>query len=115
MDCNQNQMVLQIKASIKRKYSWLSEMEIEDCYKIALSDYLATKYPSENSRPDENKLVFNFFNTQWLYKRMVDILERAGGISLTAYKENGLNLTYGGSYIDPQLVAQLMPKAGVPK
>ena len=97
------------------QYDWLSDEEIENCYNMALSDYLAIKYPSENSRPTVDKLVFNFFNSQWLYKRMVDILERAGGISLTAYKENGLNLTYGGSYIDPQLVAQLMPKAGVPR
>ena len=106
---------MQIKARIKLQYNWLSDEEVDNCYHMALSDYLAAKYPSENSRPSEDKLVFNFFNSQWLYKRMIDILERAGGISLTAYKENGLNLTYGGSYIDPQLVAQLMPKAGVPK
>jgi Ethanolamine utilization protein EutJ (predicted chaperonin) len=112
MDCN---LIEQVKARIKSQYNWLSEEEVKNCYDMALSDFLAVKYPSENSRPVVDKLVFDFFNSQWIYKRMVDILERAGGISLTAYKENGLNLTYGGSYIDPQLVAQIMPKAGVPR
>ena len=46
---------------------------------------------------------------------MVDILGRAGGISLTSYKENGLSLNYGGSYIDPELRAEIMPKASVPR
>ena len=82
---------------------------------MALSDYMAIKYPSENNRPKVENLAIDFFISQWIYKRMVDILGRAGGISLTAYKENDLNFTYGGSYIDPQLVAEIMPKAGVPR
>ena len=106
---------MQIKANIKQTYSWLSDDEIEKCYDMAVSDYLAIRYPSENNRPSVDKLTFDFFNTQWLYKRMIDILGRAGGISLTAYRENNLNLTYGGSLIDPQLVAEIMPKAGVPR
>lgn len=114
MACNQNQQVLQIKTNIKQTYS-LTDDDVEKCYNIALSDYLALKYPSANNRPSVDKVVFDFCNTQWIYKRMVDILERSGGISLTSYKENGLSLTYGGSYIDPQLVAEIMPKAGVPR
>lgn len=115
MSYNENQQVLQVKANIKQTYSWLSDAEIEKCYDMALSDYLAIKYPSENRRPSVDKLDYNFFNTQWIYKRMIDILGRAGGISLTAYRENNLNLTYGASFIDPQLVGEIMPKAGVPR
>ena len=115
MNCKQNQMVMQTKVNIKTTYSWLTDDEVDKCYEMALSDYISLKYPSENSRPSVDKLTFDFFNTQWIYKRMVDILSRAGGISLTSYKENGLSLTYGGSYIDPQLATEIMPKAGVPK
>lgn len=114
MSC-QNKQAEQIKANISEKYNWLDISEIERCYNMALSDYLAIKYPSENNRPSVSTLTIDFFISQWIYKRMVDILGRAGGISLTAYKENDLNLTYGGSYIDPQLVAEIMPKAGVPR
>lgn len=115
MSCNINQQTMQVKTSIKQKYSWLSDDEIRQTYDIALGDYMRIKYPSENNRPTIDKLNYDFLTTQWLYNRMVDILERAGGISLTSYKENNLNLTYGGSYIDPMLVAQIMPKAGVPR
>ena len=82
---------------------------------MALSDYLSLKYPSDNKRPSSDNLVFNFMNTQWIYKRMIDILGRAGGISVTAYRENNLNLSYGASFIDPELKAEIMPKAGVPR
>lgn len=110
-----NKLVEQIKEQIQTTYSWLQEEEVESCYNMALSDYLAIKYPSSSSRPNVDNVVFDFFNTQWIYKRMIDILGRAGGISVTAYKENNLNLTYGGSFIDPQLVAEIMPKVGVPR
>lgn len=81
---------------------------------MAIADYVRIKYPSQNSRPKVTEIEVDFYTAQWLYSRMIDILSRAGGINLTAYKENGLNLTYGGSYIDPQLVAMIMPKASVP-
>ena len=115
MSCSQNQMVIQVKANIRQTYSWLTDDEIDKCYDMALSDYLAIKYPSANSRPAVEKVNYDFFTSQWLYKRMIDILGRAGGISVTAYRENGLSLSYGASFIDPQLVAQIMPKAGIPR
>ena len=34
----------------------------------------------------------------------------------SAYKENGIDIKYGASYIDPNLVMRLgLPKAGVPR
>ena len=110
-----NKLINQVKENIQTTYSWLSEEEIDLCYNMALSDYIAIRYPSNNGRPKVEDVKFDFFNSQWIYKRMIDILSRAGGISLSAYRENNLNLTYGGSFIDPQLVAEIMPRAGVPK
>jgi hypothetical protein len=81
---------------------------------MAVSDYLAIKYPSDNNRPSIESLNYDFFNTQWIYKRMIDILERAG-MNLKSYSENGLKFEYASGNIDPVLVAQLMPKASVPK
>lgn len=114
METNQQELD-KVKSNIKKTYSWLSVEEINQCFDMALADYLAIKYPSSNGRPTIDKLNFDFFNSQWIYKRMIDILGRAGGISVTSYRENNLNLTYGGSLIDPQLVAEIMPKAGVPR
>lgn len=105
----------QIKLKIRAKYDFLQVEEIDTCYDMALSDYLSIKYPSDNKRPNHKNITMDFITTQWLYKRMVDILERAGGTSVTAYKENGVSFTYGGSYIDNALVAEIMPKGRVPR
>lgn len=102
-------------ARIKATYFWLSEEEVTACFDMALSDYLMARFPSANKRPKAEEFEIDYYVAEWLYKRMIDILSRAGGLNLTAYKENGVNLTYGGSYIDPQLVAMVMPKASVPR
>lgn len=112
-------MALQQKANvinkIKAVYPWIEEEQLGVCYDMALSDYLNIRYPSSSSRPDFVQFNADDHVGWWIYKRMIDILGRAGGLNLTAYRENGVNLTYGGSYIDPQLVAMVMPRAGVPK
>ena len=97
------------------QYNYLNNDEIDTLYNLSFSDYIAIKYPSQNNRPLIENITFDFTDSQWVYKRMLDILGRAGGISLTAYRENNLNLTYGASYIDPELYSQLTPCAGVPK
>lgn len=104
-----------IKAKVKRTYSWLSDDDIQQCFDLALHDYLTLRYPSENNRPKVNDFGYDYSNSQWIYARMFDILSRAGGLSVESYKENNLNFTYGASYIDPQLKLQIMPKASVPK
>ena len=107
--------IMLVKQNLKREYSYLDEKDVERIYNMALSDYVMLRYPSGNNRPNVDNVGFDFYNAQWIYKRMVDILGRAGGISLTSYKENGLSLNYGGSYIDPELRAEIMPKASVPR
>ena len=114
MNC-QNQQAEQIKAQVRQKYDYLSLEEINTCYNLALSDYVRLTYPSSNNRPAIEKLDIDFYTSQWIYARMLDILGRAGGTNVTAYKENGISFTYASSYIDPSLVAQIMPKASVPR
>lgn len=114
MNC-QNQQAEQIKARVRRQYDYLTMDEINTCYDLALHDFVRLAYPSSNNRPAVEKLDIDFYTSQWIYARMIDILGRAGGTSVTAYKENGISFTYAASYIDPSLVAQIMPKASVPK
>lgn len=114
MNC-QNQQAEQIKLQIRQKYDYLSLEEINTCYNLALSDFVRLTYPSTNNRPAIDKIDIDFYTSQWIYARMLDILGRAGGTSVTAYKENGISFTYASSYIDPSLVAQIMPKASVPR
>lgn len=114
MSCNRSQKE-QIKTQIRQTYSWFTDEQLNSCYDMALSDYLTIRYPSENNRPSPEGLTIDFFISQWIYKRMIDIFGRAGGLSLTAYKENNLNFSYGASYIDPELYSLITPKAGVPR
>lgn len=114
MNC-QNQQSEQIKSQIKQKYDYLSHEEISTCYDLALSDLVTLTYPSSNNRPKIEDFDIDFYASQWIYARMLDIISRAGGTSVTAYKENGISFTYSSSYIDPSLVAQIMPKASVPR
>lgn len=102
------------KINIKQRFPNLETDQVDTTFNMALSDYLAIKYPSDNNRPNVCDVEFDFFNTQWIYKRMIDILERAG-INLKSYSENDLRFEYASGNIDPTLVAMLMPKASVPK
>lgn len=110
-----NSQVEQVKSRIRQQYDYLSSEEIDTCYDLALSDFVRLTYPSSNNRPAIDKLDIDFYTSQWIYARMLDILGRAGGTNVTAYKENGISFTYASSYIDPSLVSQIMPKASVPK
>lgn len=105
----------QIKSRVHKKYEYLSSEEIDTCYELALSDFVRLTYPSSNNRPDISNFEVDFYTSQWIYARMLDILGRAGGTNVTAYKENGISFTYASSYIDPSLVTQIMPKASVPR
>ena len=81
---------------------------------MAVSDYLAIRFPSYNGRPDETSLDFDFFLSNWIYKRIIDILERVG-MNLKSYSENGLRWEYANGNIDPSLITAILPKAGIPR
>lgn len=112
---NKNQQAEHVKASILHKFDYLSKEDINACYDRALGDFVRLSYPSRNNRPNIEKLELDFADYQWIYARMIDLLERAGGTSVTAYKENGISFTFAASFIDPALASQIMPKASVPK
>lgn len=102
------------KTKIHRKYPILSEDDLDDCFDYALSDYLTYKYPSSKNRPELEDITIDFTDAMWLPKRMIDIIERAG-FNVKTYHENGIDITYGASYIDPALVKQIMGSGSIPK
>lgn len=109
-----DQTIIGIKQRVKNKFSYLCDTDIDVAFDMALGDYLLIKYPSDNNRPLPSQVADSFVVSQWLYKRIIDILERAG-MNLKSYSENGLRFEYASGNIDSTLVAELMPKAGVPK
>lgn len=104
----------QAKKIIHRKYSILTDDDLDDCLNFALSDYLTYKFPSSKNRPELEDISMDFAESMWLPKRMIDILERAG-FNIKTYHENGIDITYGASYIDPALVKQIMGSGSIPR
>lgn len=115
MATSNKRQIEQIKETILSRYNYLQDDEVDAMFDMAVGDYLRLKYPSANNKVTQDTLVYDFAISQWIIARMIDILGRAGGISVTAYRENNLNLSYGASYIDPELRKQIMPRVGVPK
>lgn len=107
-------LIEEARDTTHRKYYWLSEDDMDRCYKTAIKDYLLRKYPSSNDRPTVEHIKNDFVVAQWISDRMEDILSRAGG-NIIDYKENGVSFTYASSYIDENLLKQLTPQAGIPK
>ena len=116
MTSQEQARVQEAKARVQQSYPWLQSGEIDWAYNIALWDFIVFRYPSENGRPTEQTLVYDYFTVNRIETRMIDILSRSGGINVTAYKENGLDKKYGARYGDPNWIASLgLPKAGVPR
>ena len=116
MTSQEQARVQEAKAQIQQKYPWLQSGEIDEAYEIALVDFIMYSYPSANGRPTEETLVYDFITVNRIKVRMMDILSRAGGINAVAYKENGIDIKYGASYVDPNWIASLgLPKVGVPR
>lgn len=116
MNCNERERIKEAKINIKLLYPWLTQQEIEFAYNKSVADFIIYSYPSKNGRPTVETLTYDGLTVQWIFDRMLDIFSRAGGTSASAYRENGIDIKYGSSYIDPKLVMRLgLPKAGVPK
>lgn len=113
---SQEQLRIQeAKARVLENYPWLQSSEVDEAYDIALHDFIAYRYPSENGRPTADTLTYDYFTLDRIKVRMRDILSRAGGLNVTSYKENNLSITYAASYVDPNWIASLgLPKVGVP-
>ena len=116
MTIQEQARVQEAKARVQQSYPWLQSGEIDEAYDMAVADFIMYSYPSANGRPTAETLAYDLLTVQWLKDRMRDIISRAGGINASAYNENGVNIKYGASYIDPNLVMRLgLPKAGVPR
>lgn len=103
-----------IISDFENKYSHLKS-ELERAFNYAVADFILYTYPSKNNRPNIESLELDFISEQWIRERIEDIISRAGGISVQAYSENGMNWEYASSHIDPALISKITPMAAVPR
>lgn len=104
-----NDIVCEMKKAFKRKYSYLSNEQVDDLYCCALNLYLSLSFPLDRSItniPEEYARDVGIIR-----QIMTETLEREGFSSATAYSENGMSFTFDNAHISKQLLSTITPKA----
>ncbi len=91
---------------MQKKFPYLKDEEIKICYEIAKEILLNTLYPFDEDR-DERPTR----NTMWVYRCMVEIIERNGMSSALSYKENGYSITFDRTQVSQGLMNELIPES----
>lgn len=93
--------------SVKTKYSYMSDAEIELLVKRAQSICIEKLYPSDLS---VNYTTFNWEDPRfemWILDCVDELVERAGMSSVVAYKENGMSWDFGRAGVSQALLDRL--------
>jgi len=94
----------EIANKIHKKYCHLEMTEINDMLDIAKEILLNTLYPF-----DDNIVEIPPRKTNWLYRCVIEQIERKGMNSAVSYKENGLQVTFDKTQISQSLLDELVP------
>lgn len=95
-----------IAIKIEKKYCHLEMSEIQDMIEIATEILLNTLYPFD----DEITEIPPRKNS-WIYRCVVEQIERKGMNSVVSYKENGLQVTFDKTGISQSLLDELVPNS----
>lgn len=101
-------------SKVKTKYSYLSDDEAQDFVDKAKSILIEQLYPADISISYDTYVVPSRFD-MWILDCVDEYIERAGCSSLTAYKENGVSMTWGKSGISDGLLKRIQRNAGTVK
>lgn len=110
---SKDEQIQLLKTRIGAKYDYFTSAEINELYNTALGVYLSSAFPYQKDiveLPDEHIRYL-----WWIERAMIELIERSGCSSATAYQENGLSITFDGSLISSDLRRYITPKVGVPK
>ncbi len=99
----------QVKDEIKLKFTHLSDSDIDILYQSAVYIYCKLLSPFKVVTSIETERVSDY---RWIYLAMVDMIERNGVSSATAYSENGMSITFDGALISDNLKKLIMPRVG---
>ena len=104
-------IVAQMKTAFHKKYSYLTEEQVDDLYNCSLALYLSLSFPVDRSITEIPEECAR--DVGLIRKIMTETLEREGLSSVTAYSENGMNFTFDNAHISKQLLSMITPKAKV--
>ena len=106
-----NDLVSVMKEDCHKKYSYLTEEQVDDLYHCSLALYLSLSFPVDRSITEIPEEYVR--DVGIIRKIMTETLEREGLSSVTAYSENGMNFTFDNAHISKQLLSMITPKAKV--
>ncbi len=94
---------------IIKKYPHLKDdiEGVEDIFNVSKEILLNTIYPFDESRTEIPPR-----KEYWVYRCMVEIIERNGISSAVGYEENGIKITFDRSQISQSLMEELVPQIG---
>lgn len=98
---------MDIKAEIKRKYSYMEDAEIEALINKAKAICIDKLYPADLS---VNYTNFDWTNPRfemWIIDCVDELVERAGMSSVVAYKENGMSWSFDRAGVSQALLDRL--------
>ena len=97
-----------IPLKIKKLYPHLNESFIEDMVECARDILLNTLYPFDDTidkiPPRKNT---------WIYRCVLEQVERKGITSYLGFSENGIKATFDRSQVSQSLIDELTPEAGI--
>jgi hypothetical protein len=100
-------------ATLKSKYSYLSDTDVDRIVNQAKMFYYMLKYPNDIYANEESRPILSFSEQEWIIRCSEDLIERLGFSSSTAYKENGISWNFDNAHISASLVKLIVPLVGV--
>ncbi len=104
-----NELVNVMKEAFHKKYSYLTDEQVDDLYRCSLNLYLSLSFPFDRNIteiPEEYARDVGIVE-----KIMQETLERDGLSSVTAYSENGMRFSFDSAHISRTLLSLITPKA----
>lgn len=98
----------EITEKIIRNHPHLELEDVEEMIDIAKDICLSTLYPFDDSVETIPKR-----KVSWIYRCVIEQLEKKGATSAIAYKENGIQINFDKTQISQGLLNELLPVVGV--
>lgn len=102
-----------VKESVKIKYSYLSNSELDELVENAIGWFYTLRYPCEPDVSEKTRPIVSYVD-KWCIKRLCDeIAERNGFNTSLGYRENGIQFTFDSAWVSESLKSAIVPIAGV--
>ena len=100
--------ICDIPQLIQRQYSYIADSDIMTMIDCAKDILLDTLYPfnEEITEVPQRKVT-------WIYRCVLEQIERKGMSSVTSYRENGIQVTFDRTSVSQGLINQIIPLVGI--